>query len=544
MLVIFLTVFIDLIGFGIVLPLLPLYGERYGAEGAVIGGIISAYSIMQFFVAPWWGRLSDRIGRRPVLLISTAGAAISYAVFGLSALPGLSAGAALGLVLASRLFAGACGANISVASAYIADITPRQSRSKGMALIGVSFGLGFILGPAIGGLSASKFGLAGPGWVAAGFCSANFLLAWFILGESRQPNSEHAATRPRVAQWGHTLRQPKLGLLITLYFLSTFCFTCLECTLPLLVGSSNFHPDDFTDPSGLATKLVQGADPVSAALRDQLAPGVADALRPAAGDNAAVRYRLFTEFNRLLESPQLLDAATRARIALGPEARRLLAHPVPKGSTAHLNRLLLEDAYPAEISRQRLYFDERHVGYLFAYCGLVSALIQGGTIGRLVKRLGEPRLIVGSLLLVAVSLALLPYAPGFDLGSYLFGPASAASAASWGHRFLGLAGLLVTLGLFSVASALNRPPTLGMISIHSPAEEQGATLGVAQSAGTLARVLAPVLATGLYAVHPHSPYFAAAAISLVAGLLAWRYLEGQGASAAAAAASSPEASAG
>ena len=142
LLVIFLTVFIDLIGFGIVLPVLPLYGKDLGALGWQVGLIVASYSAMQFLFAPAWGRLSDRIGRRPVLLISTAGASISYALFALAAI-----NMDLRLLVASRVFAGICGANLSVASAYIADVSPPEDRSKRMGLIGMAFGLGFILGP-------------------------------------------------------------------------------------------------------------------------------------------------------------------------------------------------------------------------------------------------------------------------------------------------------------------------------------------------------------------------------------------------------------
>src|SRR5689334_12312348 len=128
LLIIFLTVFIDLIGFGVVLPLLPKYSERFGAEGYHIGLIISSFSIMQFLFAPAWGRLSDRIGRRPVLLISNFGSSVSYALFALAAYA--TAERALWILMASRIFAGICGANLSVASAYIADITDRENRSK------------------------------------------------------------------------------------------------------------------------------------------------------------------------------------------------------------------------------------------------------------------------------------------------------------------------------------------------------------------------------------------------------------------------------
>lgn len=150
LLVILLTVFIDLVGFGIIVPFVPVYSRHYGAEGFVIGLIIASFSAMQFLFAPVWGRLSDRHGRRPVLLISTLGAAGSYALFAFGA--GLTDhNMALWVMVASRMLAGICGGNITVAQAYIADITPRENRSKRMGLIGMAFGLGFIFGPIIGG---------------------------------------------------------------------------------------------------------------------------------------------------------------------------------------------------------------------------------------------------------------------------------------------------------------------------------------------------------------------------------------------------------
>jgi len=258
LLVIFLSVFIDLIGFGIVLPLLPGYAEDnfrpdFSWKGLAIGGIIASFSLMQFLFAPAWGKLSDRIGRRPVMLISNLGAAGSYALFAVAS--GMSGTTGLMWILASRIFAGICGANLSVASAYIADISPPEKRSARMGLIGMAFGLGFIFGPSIGQFAFTGFqiggfdcfgmhvpilvhfagfGRQGPGWVAASFCAANFILGWFILGESRKPSSEHVVARPKLNQWSHTLAQPKLGLLIVIFFLATFCFTCFESTFPLL----------------------------------------------------------------------------------------------------------------------------------------------------------------------------------------------------------------------------------------------------------------------------------------------------------------------
>lgn len=290
LLVIFLSVFIDLIGFGIVLPLLPGFAEDnfqpdFTLKGLMIGSIIASFSLMQFLFAPAWGRLSDRIGRRPVMLISNLGACGSYALFAIAS--GMGGTVGLLWILASRIFAGVCGANLSVASAYIADVSPPEKRSARMGLIGMAFGLGFIFGPAIGAFAYkgiavggfnffgihvpllvefAGFGKQGPGWVASGFCAANFILGWIILGESRKPGTGTVTQRPKFAQWGHTLAQPRMGLLIGVFFLATFCFTCFESTFPLL-AKDQFTSDQknlanrigyFFTYAGVIAALVQG----------------------------------------------------------------------------------------------------------------------------------------------------------------------------------------------------------------------------------------------------------------------------------------------
>ena len=157
--VVFLVVFIDLLGFGIVLPLLPRYAERYlphtdvppAAYGAFVGVVMAIFSAMQFVFAPIWGRLSDRVGRRPVLLVGLGGSVVFYALFGLASeiRPEDGAWLALGLILVSRVGAGVAGATISTAQAVIADCTTPQKRAHGMALIGAAFGIGFTFGPLI-----------------------------------------------------------------------------------------------------------------------------------------------------------------------------------------------------------------------------------------------------------------------------------------------------------------------------------------------------------------------------------------------------------
>jgi MFS family permease len=222
--------------------------------------------------------------------------------------------------------------------------------------------------------------------VAASFCAANFILGWFILGESRQPNSAPVAPRPKFTQWTHTLSQPKLGLLIGTFFLATFCFTCFEATFPLLIKRG--------------------------------------------------------------------------------------FHFIAKGHA---------------------------VGYLFTYCGLISATLQGGVVGRLVKKFGEQKLIFISLIIVAVGLGMLPFQTGWT-------------------------GLLISLALLAIGSGLNRPPVFGLISILSPSNEQGANLGVAQSIGSLARIFGPIFAASLLDVRLYLPYVICSVIAVLTAALAWQYL--------------------
>ena len=410
-LVIFLTVFIDLIGFGIVVPLIPVYSSHFGAKGFMIGVIIASFSAMQFIFAPIWGRLSDRYGRRPILLISTAGAAASYVLFALAS--GLEDHTtAIWLMILSRMFAGLCGGNITVAQAYIADITLPDQRSKKMGLIGMAFGLGFIFGPFIGGISLKHFGNSGPGWVAAALCAANFILALFILTESRSPGSAQVTPRPHLEQWTHTLRQPRVGLLVIVFFLATFCFSCFESTLPLVVGD-NFHLDFTTNETSAST-----------------------------------------------------------------------------------------------------------IAYLFVYCGLIGAFVQGGATGRLVKKLGEPKLIALSLVLTGISLAMIPFIKGNTQLSWkvLFHQ----EGRPWWL-------LLLALAILSIGSSLTRPPLFGLLSNLTPANEQGATIGVAQGAGSLARILGPIFATTLLHFMPALPYLVCTAILLCTSILVVQRLcrEGQ-----------------
>lgn len=171
----FAIVLVDLIGFGMVLPLLPGRGAEFTQSATAIGALVASFSLMQFLVAPWWGRLSDRIGRRPVLLAGLASSTVSYLLFAIAG--------NYWILLLSRVLAGGVGATVNVAQAYLADITPPGSRSRAMGMIGVAFGLGFIIGPALAGIS-SLIGVSVPGYVAAGLCLLSLIYAWVALAET------------------------------------------------------------------------------------------------------------------------------------------------------------------------------------------------------------------------------------------------------------------------------------------------------------------------------------------------------------------------
>lgn len=241
--VIFLTVFIDLLGFGMVIPLLPIYAKLLPAmremsdnqQGLTIGLLMSSFSAMQFLFAPLWGRLSDRIGRRPVLMVGLAGSVVCYLLFGLAA-----QWASLLWLFVARIGAGVAGATISTTQAYIADSTTLEGRSKGMALIGAAFGLGFTIGPAFGAVSLWLSGEDAlspwPGYFAAGLSFLALMMAIFRLPESLPPGGAHSAHRILdLRALSDALTMPSVALLILAAFVSILAFATFESTLSLLL---------------------------------------------------------------------------------------------------------------------------------------------------------------------------------------------------------------------------------------------------------------------------------------------------------------------
>jgi DHA1 family tetracycline resistance protein-like MFS transporter len=399
LIVIFTTVFIDLVGFGIVIPVLPFYAEGtvFNATPRMVGLLFASYSVMQLIFSPVLGGLSDKYGRRPVLLISIIGTGIGFLVLGFAQ--------TLFMLFLGRILDGITGGNISTAQAYIADITTQENRAKGMGLIGAAFGLGFILGPAIGGI-LSRWGIQVPFFFAAALCFANSLRLYFRLPETVTPDhpAKHLAGARSFRKVLVSLKQPRLSFVLIIYFLFIVAFSIMTTA-----------------------------------------------------------FSLFTMF--------------------------------------------------------RFGYDAQHTGYLFAYVGLIAVIIQGGLIGRLVKRFGELPLVIFGALCFAISLFAVPFV----------GPAAG-----------GLAALLVGGGVFSMGNSLAGPALTSLASKSVGPAEQGAVLGVTQSVASLARAVGPFLAAVLinssiahqgadgipHYMSDHSlfvTFWTAAAIMIVAFFMAFYY---------------------
>ena len=398
--VIFGIVVLDLLGFGIVIPQLGVYGSIFGGSPFVVGLLLSVYSLMQFIFAPVLGRLSDSYGRRPVLLYSLVGSLVGYVLFGLAG--------TLPLLFVSRIVAGIAGANVSTAQAYVADVTTPENRAKGMGMIGAAFGIGFVLGPAVGGVLGLYGGNRAIGLVAGGLALVNLLLAYFIVPESKHAGSVSAEGSKSLAGVWSRLRLPVVGAVLVLMLLYTTAFSLMEGTFSVYV---------------LTRHLVQHM--------------------------------------QVQVSSSLFTLSTNA----DPEHAR-------------------------EASMK--------VGYLFLVVGLVSAIIQGGLIGRLKARFGETALLVTGLATTAVGLALIPLAPTYG---WLFVPSA----------------------LMAAGSALTSPSLSALVSVHAPKDRQGEVLGAYQAMGSLGRILGPALGGLLFTVFsPATPYFTAGAMVALGAFLALR----------------------
>src|SRR5437762_2900287 len=229
LLVIFITVFIDLVGFGIVIPVLPYYAEgtKFGATPREVGLLFASYSVMQLIFSPVLGRLSDKYGRRPILIISLMGTCLGFLILGLAT--------TLVMLFIGRIIDGISGGNISTAQAYIADVTTEENRAKGMGLIGAAFGLGFVFGPAIGGI-LSRWGINVPFLFAGGLALANAVLLYFALPETVTPDHParvSAASGRGLKQLIESISQPRLGFVLAIYFLFIVAFSIMTTSFSL-----------------------------------------------------------------------------------------------------------------------------------------------------------------------------------------------------------------------------------------------------------------------------------------------------------------------
>jgi MFS transporter, DHA1 family, tetracycline resistance protein len=228
--VLFITVFIDLLGFGIVIPFLPLYAKRLHIGAFGVGLILASYSLMQLLCAPLLGHFSDHYGRRPIIMIGLLGSSLSYVIYGFAT--------SFGLMLISRAVHGACAGTVSTAQAYIADTTPESRRAHGMGMIGAAFGLGFVMGPALGGL-LGRSSLQVPVFFAALLTLVNLIFAAIALPESHEPDraatlSSTSAAAPLLKLPGRLTRH-RLSHLFAIAFLGTSAMAAFEATFALMV---------------------------------------------------------------------------------------------------------------------------------------------------------------------------------------------------------------------------------------------------------------------------------------------------------------------
>ena len=426
------------VGFGMIIPLLPLISREFAGGPIWAGVLFSVYSACQLVASPVLGALSDRIGRRPVLVVSQLGSAAGYLLLGVALMTDwANPWVGYGVVLLSRVIDGATAGNVSAAQAYVNDVTgdDERGRSRALGLLGASFGLGFTLGPGLAALLAI-FAVSAPAWAAAGFAAASAVMAQVLLGDTRradvhgeeaedanEPEADaagggagplpYAAPPPRhplhPATLAAVLGEPRVGFLIAAWFLAMLAFVMVEPTMPLL----------------------------------------------------------------------------------------------------------LQDVFG---------FGQTGVGVFFFLIGLVIIVVQGGLIGRLTDWLGEWRLVlVGPTLIVAgmACYGLLPWVglPAGDLAAH-WSAGGAPGLVPWAGPLavLALAGLLGATGrsIHTVASA-------GLIGRYAAGGKSGATYGVYNAAASLARIVGPLLATGLYALTPSATYATAAAITAAAlAVLAWR----------------------
>jgi MFS transporter, DHA1 family, tetracycline resistance protein len=253
--IIFLTVFIDLLGFGLVIPILPTYAKELGASNTQVGFLAGIFSAMDFFFTPFMGSYSDRIGRRPIILLSIAANVVGYIIFGFAG--------SLTLFVLSRIVNGIGSSNIAAAQAYITDITKPEDRTKYLGMIGAAFGLGFVFGPAAGGFIKSHYGFEWVGFTAAILCAINFVSAYFFLPESiKEKNASSPIKLIPFGDYSKALQKPLLREILMLWIIYIMAFTMMQTVSALLwkehYGMDEKHIGFVFAIIGIASAIAQG----------------------------------------------------------------------------------------------------------------------------------------------------------------------------------------------------------------------------------------------------------------------------------------------
>jgi multidrug resistance protein len=378
---IFLIVCVDVLGLTLILPLLPFYAERLGASPTLVGLLVSTYAVCQLVAGPMLGRMSDHMGRRPLLLVSQIGTFIGFLI--------LAFANSLWLVFLSRAIDGLTAGNLSLAQAYISDVTKPEERAKSFGLIGIAFGMGFLVGPGISGYLAT-FNYQYPIFAAAGLSLTSILCTYFLL-PSQAPQEGAGDRKLTILAWGRYaefFKRPELARLLCQFFAFTFGFALFISGFPL-----------------------------------------------------------FAE-------------------------RRFMWNGKP--------------------------FGPREVGYVYAYVGFLGIILQGGLIGRLVKKFGEEKLARASFLLTAVGLGMMGFTYGIPL-------------------------LLVVAAFAGIGSGGLRPALTSLITQRAARTEQGAVLGLTQSLMSVSQITAPLLAGVLINHHWLEAWALVGAVVSVVGLMLSRF---------------------
>ncbi len=470
--VVLLTVFLDILGFGIVIPQLGIYASQFGASPNVIGWLASTYSLATFLFAPFWGKMSDRVGRRPILIFSIFGTGLSYFLFALSN--------SVPLLFASRLFAGVTGANIGVAQAYLSDVTEPEERFKTFGIFGAIFGIGFSIGPLVGtllshlpGAWGGNFGI---GIITGALSLINCALAFKVLPEPLSP-AVRAANTARHRSEGSLLQiidarafqrafsVQGLNLILSIGFVSVVAFATLQGTFTLYIIRKYTRPEVQAmiqrDPRGSISQAQQKLTQTSQAkgTASTSAAGEGGGTDTSRGENEPYTRSMGGDFN-----------------------------PAQVGGLAPPQGMTWREVEKALVQPRA----SQMVGLLFTTLGLVSLVIQGGLINPLKKRFGDIALIVAGTGLLAVGLALVPLPQTF-LGQF---PVSA---------------------LIAIGNGISAPILTALVSLLSPEAQRGETIGVFQSMQSLGRIIGPIVGGYLF---EHSaitaPYWTGAAIMAIA----------------------------